>query len=237
MQTACEQRHVWYKNRTEEEKRWCFSSSPPVGCGLPAAVWCVKVCPRWRFKKMGWTGKWDHYTCLEDLVATHTTWLLPAGGNDSQYLVCVCVHLCEEGRNSSACVQTPAVSVCLSPTFSSIRCGSVSLNWIHVRIYAWSISSNHHQNNLLLAQWLACICPIIKRMELTDNKHFWWPIHLFSFIKPKYKPFSSSIFLNARIIFVFDHSKLNMFVCWSQFYGILFSEQLIHLEKKMNWMN
>lgn len=120
VQTACEQRRVWFKNRTEEEKRWCSSSSPPVGCGLPVAVWCVKVCPRWRFKKMGWAGKWDHYTCLEDLVATHTTWLLPAGGDDSQYLVCVCVYLCKEGRNSLTCVQTPAVSVCLSPTFSSI---------------------------------------------------------------------------------------------------------------------
>lgn len=189
VQTACEQRRVSFKNRTEEEKRWCSSSSPPVGCGLPVAVWCVKVCPRWRFKKMGWAGKWDHYTCLEDLVATHTTWLLPAGGDDSQYLVCVCVYLCKEGRNSLTCVQTPAVSVCLSPTFSSI-----------------SVTELDPCEDL-------CMKHIFKS---SSTQPFIGPVTFSFFYQAQIQTIFLFRLLKCEDHFFFDHSKLNMFVCWSQ---------------------
>lgn len=81
---------VQQRQKTEKESIWWFSSWPLVGYELRVARWCLKVCPRWQFKYKGWTEKWAryHYTCSG---AIHTTWLLPAGGNDSQYLVS---HMC-----------------------------------------------------------------------------------------------------------------------------------------------
>lgn len=88
-------------------------------------------------------------------------------------------------------------------------------------------------------------------------KEWNWPIHpqnFFLFLSSpntNHFPLPSSEMWGSS--FFFDHSKLNMFVCWSQpqkkrntwkivmgycsqLYGILFSKQLIHLETK-SWMN